>query len=162
MAADTADARRLKLRQLDVVFSNLRPCFNTGAPPSGWTSAIRTALGMTTRQLAQRMGRNQSTIARLERSEAAGRITISSLNELARALDSRLVYAIIPNKNLEDMLRRRVQEVASDSFDRVAHSMALEDQTVATGLNEIQLRDLVDEMMKNPPADLWETSSTSR
>ena len=159
----TMNTRSLKLRQLDTSLQRFRSCLDKTPPPKGWIQEIRTALGMTTRQFAQRLGKNQSTITRLERSEADGKITLSSLSDLADGLNCRLVYAIVPkNEGLEDWLRQRIREVAKEFVSSVSNSMALEDQAVSVPFKEAQLAELVDELMKNPPSNLWEPVSTSR
>ena len=157
------EMRRLRVRQVDNLLEGLHQCLDTPMPRMGWVQTIRTALGMTTRQLAQRLGKNQSTVTRLEKNEAEGRITLASLNELANAFNCRLVYALVPQGDgLEVMLRKRVEAVAREHVSRVSHTMALEDQSASAPFNESQLRDLVDEMMRRPPNNLWESASSSR
>ena len=117
---------------------------------------------MTARQLGDKLGKNQSTITRLEKSEAKGTISLKSLDVLAAALNCRLVYAIVPNDSLENTLRKRVELVARDRLASVSHTMALEDQAVSTPFNEMQLSDLITEMLNDPPGNLWESTSVSR
>ncbi len=73
----------------------------------GWLRAMRDALGMTTRQLALRMGKAQSTIAKLEKSEARETASLASLREAAEAMGCELVYAIVPKVPIDDILRAR-------------------------------------------------------
>jgi len=54
-------------------------------PPRGWVKAIREALGMTTRQLASRIGVGQSRVVDIEKGEMTGSITLDSLQRAARA-----------------------------------------------------------------------------
>ena len=44
------------IRHLDQRFAALRPLAKTQRPPKGWLRAVRNALGMTTAQLARRLG----------------------------------------------------------------------------------------------------------
>ncbi|HZK78947.1 MAG TPA: mobile mystery protein A [Gemmatimonadaceae bacterium] len=157
----SAIMRRLRIRQID---SSLEPVRRSiPVPPrQGWIKEIREALGMTARQLGAKVGKNQSTITRLEKSEANETISLKSLGGLAVALDCRLVYAIVPNDSLENTLRKRVELIARDQLATVSQTMALEDQAVSTTFSELQLSDLITEMLNDPPANLWETPSVSR
>lgn len=69
-------------------------------PANGWIQAIRTSLGMTSRQLAARIECSQSTLAALEKSEAEDRITLQSLRKVADALDCDLQYVLVPRSSL--------------------------------------------------------------
>ena len=56
-------------RRLDERFKEIGPRERYTAPVHGWVKAIRQALGMTTAQLAQRMGIRQPSVVALEQSE---------------------------------------------------------------------------------------------
>lgn len=100
-------------------------------PRLGWVRGVRDALGMTTRQLARRMGVAQATVVQLERSESHDTIQLGTLRRAADALDCDLVYALVPRAgSLERAVAaqaRRRAEVMVRSVDR---SMELEDQAV--------------------------------
>jgi len=76
-------------------------------PPHGWIREIREALGMSTRQLARLAKMNVSTVSNLEHSERRGTVKLASLRKLAKALHCELVYALVPSKTLERILRDR-------------------------------------------------------
>src|SRR5271170_6645665 len=94
--------------QLDKRFARLKSLTNEAARPSrGWIRAIREAIGMTTGQLAKRLGVQQPRIIELERGAATGNITVKSLERAAEALGCRLVYTLVPEKPLADTIRQR-------------------------------------------------------
>jgi predicted DNA-binding mobile mystery protein A len=62
-------------------------------PRGGWIVAIRQALGMTTTQMAQRLGVSQSNIVQMEMAESEGRIKLETLKRAAEALNCTLLYA---------------------------------------------------------------------
>lgn len=95
--------------RLDERFAHIRPVDQLRPPARGWIKAIREALGMSTAQLAQRMGVRQPSIVGLERSEAEGRIELASLRRVAEALDCTLVYALVPNTPLATTVRERAR-----------------------------------------------------
>jgi predicted DNA-binding mobile mystery protein A len=123
-------------------------------PPSrGWIKAFREALGMTTAQLAKRMGVRQPSVVNLEMSEEKGSIELATLRRAAAALDCTLVYALIPNKPLETTIRERARAFLRRRRRPVEHTMLLENQQVTDGLTDAQL----DEVLRETnPRLFWE------
>jgi predicted DNA-binding mobile mystery protein A len=145
------------IRHLDKRFAALRGLKQRAArPPKGWLRAIRDALGMTTSQLARRLGVSQPRIVELEQSEVAGSVTLNTLQRAAEALGCRLVYAIIPDRPLEDTVRERADLIAARLTSAVAQSMRLEDQEVTGRESAKELhRRQVDRLLRRP-ARLWD------
>jgi predicted DNA-binding mobile mystery protein A len=144
------------IRHLDRRFTALRPLVQSPRPPKGWLRAIRDALGMTTAQLAQRLGVSQPRIVELEQSEASGSVTLNTLQRAAEALGCRLVYALVPERPLAETVRERADLVAARHTDAVAHSMRLEDQEVTSkDLAEDLHRQQVERLLRRP-ARLWD------
>src|ERR1700722_8258718 len=98
--------------QLDERFREMGPAGRYAAPVRGWIKANREALGMSTAQLAKRLGIKQPSLVELERSEAKGTIELATLRRVAEALDCTLVYALLPNKPLETLVRDRARTFA--------------------------------------------------
>src|ERR1035441_2089832 len=90
---------------LDERFRALGSATRYASPVRGWIKAIREALGMSTAQLAKRLAVKQPSVVALEQSEAKGTIELATLRRVANALDCTLVYALVPNKPLEAMVR---------------------------------------------------------
>lgn len=126
-------------------------------PATGWARVIREALGMTRDQLARRIGLRGSSVATLERSEAAGTITLESLDRLARGMGCKVVYAIVPadGGSLEEIVRRRAVDVAAERLSRVTHTMALEDQAVDRRQQRQQLDRTVASLLAGSRRYLW-------
>jgi predicted DNA-binding mobile mystery protein A len=142
--------------QLDKRFAALRPLAGTPQPSRGWVRAIRETLGMTTRQLADRMGISQPTLVRLERSEAAGTITFSSLERAAEALGCRVVYALVPLKPLTETIEDRASVLAEQQLASVEQTMRLEAQGVSDEKQRKQAhRQLAKDLLRRP-ARLWD------
>lgn len=125
-------------------------------PHGGWIRAIRDALGMTSRQLAQRMGLAQSRIVALEKAEANGATTLKSVREAAEALDCLFVYALVPKKPLDEIIRARARQKAHHQLAQVAHGMLLENQSLTLAQTEEELRRLTAEIMSEPLRHLWD------
>lgn len=116
---------------LDARIKGMGPVGRYKAPVRGWITAIRTALGMTTGQLAKRLGVKQPSVVAIEQSEAKGTIELATLRRVAESLNCTLVYAFIPKKPLETMVRDRALLFARRRRAPIEHSMLLEDQAVA-------------------------------
>ncbi len=124
-------------------------------PAAGWIRAIRQSLGMTTAQLAQRLGVSQPRIPALEKAEANRSITLDSLERAAHALDCELVYVLVPKTTFQAQVERRAQDVARRRLQGVHHTMALEAQSVAAGKTDEQLARLARELAEKSSSDLW-------
>jgi len=151
-AQDRATARR----QLDKRLNLLRKKELFARPPRGWIKAIRESLGMTTRQFARRIGIVQSRAVDIEKAEVKGSITLDSLERAARALDCELVYALVPRNPLETMVEERANRIAKRRLKQAAHSMALEDQSVAEEDKEEQAKELARQLAQKSGSALWE------
>jgi predicted DNA-binding mobile mystery protein A len=144
------------IRHLDQRFKSLRPLTRNPRPSKGWIRAIRDALGMTSAQLAQRLGVSQPRIIELEKSEASGTVTLNTLQRAAEALGCRLVYALIPEKSLEKTVLERVNQLAQRRFRAVEQTMRLEDQSVRSKKANDDVRRQFVEVLLNHPARLWD------
>jgi predicted DNA-binding mobile mystery protein A len=140
----TKRAARSRL-QLDKRFKQLGPAKRYASPVRGWTKAIREALGMSTAQLAKRLGIKQPSLVELEQSEAKGTIELATLRRVAEALDCTLVYALLPNKPLEATVRDRARKFARRRREPIEHSMLLEDQKVPAKAADARLDEIVRE-----------------
>ena len=117
-------------RELDRKFLSGRVADIRTPPKSGWVRAVRSALGMSEAALAQRLGVTPSAVHQLEQAEVRGGITLSRLAESARALDSQLVYVLIPNSTLQDTVLQQARRIAGEQLGYVEATMALEDQEI--------------------------------
>ena len=144
------------IRQLDRRLNAIRPLLASARPPKGWVRAIRDALGMTTQQLARRIGVSQSRIPELEQAEANGNITLKSLERAAEALGCRVVYALVPERPLADVVHAQAERVADRQFAAVAHTMQLEDQAVEDRTVRKEQRNRQIEQLLLRPARLWD------
>jgi predicted DNA-binding mobile mystery protein A len=130
---------------LDDRFKALGPAIRYSSPVRGWIRAVREALGMTTAQLAKRLGVKQPSVVAIEQSEAKGTIELATLRRVAEALDCTLVYALVPNQPLDLAVRHRARAFLRRRRGPVEHSMLLEDQKVAGKDSEARIDEIVRE-----------------
>ncbi|MFZ3326687.1 MAG: mobile mystery protein A [Methylocella sp.] len=142
--------------QLDKRFSKLGPLTRVARPPRGWIRAIREALGMTTGQLAKRLGVHQPRVIELERGEATRNITVKSLERAAEALGCRLVYVFVPEEPLADTIRKRASSIAERQLVSVEQTMRLEAQEVTDKKQHTEAHLRLVEKLLCHPARLWD------
>lgn len=123
--------RNLRLKQLDRALEPYRTARNESRPSKGWIRAIRQALGVSSGDLARRLGTSRQLPLQLEKGEAEDRITLKSLRAAANALDCDLVYALVPRADsMQELIENRARAEAKNRVLGVEHSMALENQAV--------------------------------
>ncbi len=143
-------------RNLEQRLAALRDNSGLARPPHGWVRAIREALGMTTTQLARRLGVSQPRATRLQQDEADDAITLHKLREVAAALDCTLVYALVPKRPLDQMIASRAWLVAEEDLKRTTHTMALENQMLSIERQEAERLRIMESLLKGPSKRLWD------
>ena len=119
-------------------------------PSQGWLRTIREVLGMTSTQLACRMGLSQPRIIQMEKNE--NNLKIATLEKAATALGCHLVYALVPNEPIEVILQKKAKEKALAYLRKVNDSIGLEDQQIVL---DNQIDDLVAELLRGSLRALW-------
>lgn len=88
---------------------------------------VREALGMSSKQLAAKLGKAPSTVSEFESREISGNITIQSLKEIAECLGCDLHYEFKPKTSVEEQLfAQAIKEVKNELGENL--SLFSEDQ----------------------------------
>jgi len=111
---------------------------------------------MTTYELAEKVGVDQSRISRIEASEAKGEIKISTLEKVADGLGVKFVYGFVPRDSLEEIVRDQAKEIAKKRLNRIDHSMKLELQGLSDKEKEEELNNLIDKILVEEPKNFWD------
>lgn len=144
-------------QQLDRRFADLRPALEQATRPSrGWIRAIRDALGMTTTQLAKRIGVAQSRIIEMEKAEAQGSISLRNLERAAEAMGCRVVYVLQPMQPLTQTLQSRAEQLAAQRLASVEQTMRLEAQGVNGDATRADALAAMTAELLRRPARLWD------
>ncbi|MGA7539425.1 MAG: mobile mystery protein A [Steroidobacteraceae bacterium] len=147
----------IKLEQLEQMLQPYRKLPGLPRPRLGWIRAIREVLGMSSPQLARRMGiRAAQSVEDMQKDEVGGAITLQTLRKIARALDCELVYALVPRRSLQDIRHDQATNVARRLIKRVAHSMSLEDQAVSQAVERRELERRIKKLLDGNPKTLWD------
>lgn len=148
--------KKLRARQLEARAEPIRTLAETPPPRGGWLRTVRQTLGMSTSQVAARLGISRQGVADQERREVEGTITLAALRRAAEASECDLYYAIVPRRPTEEILRERARRIAAEQIGRVAHSMRLEEQDVPGHELQRQVEDLADQILREMPRSLWD------
>lgn len=153
--------RKNLITQRAVIEKKLRPWTPLRAdhvPRSGWIKAVRGALGMNTRQLAERVGVEQSSITRIEERELLGNVTLETLGRAAKAMNCKLIYAIVPDDgygDLDAIIDERARAVAQQLVRRAEHSMRLEKQGAEEDELGQEVESLANELKSTADSRIW-------
>jgi predicted DNA-binding mobile mystery protein A len=99
------------------------------------------------------LGIKQPSVVAIEQSETKGTIELATMRRVAEALNCTLVYALVPRKPLEAIVRDRARNFARRRQEPVAHSMLLENQQAPAEDPEAQLDEL---MRETNPRLFWD------
>jgi predicted DNA-binding mobile mystery protein A len=124
-------------------------------PKAGWIRAIREALGMTTAQLAERMGIQQSGVTLLEQREVSKTVSLETLQRAARAMNCELIYAIVPKDSLEKTIDDQAAKAAKEILKRTVHTMDLELQGAGEAETKLHHAELATELKNKLDRRLW-------
>lgn len=146
----------LRRNQIDRTLAKLNKV-PLSRPRDGWIRTVREVLGMTQRQLAERMSVAPPTLLRLEKAELDGSTTIKSLNRAASALHCRLVYVLVPESgSFEELLNQKAREAATRAVEMASASMHLEGQGIDKELQRVQIKQLAEELVRTADKRIWE------
>jgi predicted DNA-binding mobile mystery protein A len=124
-------------------------------PQEGWIRTVRKALGMSGVQLAHWMGVSKAQVLQTEKNEAAGSLTIKTMEKAAAALGCRFVYALVPETTSAELINKRAREKARNIVEKANAHMALEAQTLSPDQIRFEIERLQGEFVRTKPGDLW-------
>lgn len=161
--ATTSKTKKLRRNQLDRFFKENPRIFLSKAPKEGWVKEVRQALGMTMQDLGERLGVIKQRIDRIEKDEAAGKVTLKTLQETAEALNCEMVYFFVPKRQglqatLEDQARLAAQKIVKAT----EHSMSLEKQDTSRDAQRELVEELAQEMIVNEDRKIWRSANESK
>jgi len=151
-----AHSRSFARKQLDQRLHAFTELKNRQPPMRGWIRAIRDALGMTSAQLARRIGVQRQRVHALEKGEIAGTATINSIRKAAEAMDCVFVYALVPRDSLQSNVERQALKYAEKIHTAVQHSMMLEQQGLTADESRQGIQANAERFDRDTVRDMWE------
>lgn len=124
-------------------------------PAKGWVHTIRSAIGMSSPELARRIGMTRQGVSEIERRERDGSVSLAVLQKAAEGMDCDLVYAIVPRKSLAELMKEQARKKATDEIRRVVHTMLLENQGTALEETDRLIEERADQLLRGSRRALW-------
>ncbi len=149
--------KKLYITQLDQKLAAFESAHQTTKPSIGWVRTIRHSLGMSLEQLGRKLGVSKQSVQHLEKREATGSITLSALNDVAKALDMELVYGFVPKGgSVMHLVKEKAKKMATEIVLRTSHNMLLEGHGNNTQTNEAAIKMYTEQIMYELPKTLWD------
>lgn len=148
--------KQLVIDQLDSTLKKFNSVKHLFPPRNGWIKAIRSALGMSSKQLAKRLGVSTQRMSFLEHNETTGAVTIETMRKAAEQLDCFFVYGIVPKQTLKNIVIKRATHIAKKIIKQSSQTMLLEQQNISKQEEKKMLKDKVEELTSKIPSYLWE------
>lgn len=149
--------KKLRLSHLEQKLKPFVAAQEVIVPSAGWIKTIRTSLGMSLEQLGNRLGRDKSSVARMEKREKDGSVTLGILQDAGRAMDMRFIYGFIPiDGSIEKLIEKKARELAEEIVYRTAKNMTLEDQGIPSDKIQKAIEERTNEFMDELPKKLWD------
>jgi predicted DNA-binding mobile mystery protein A len=101
------------------------------------------------------MGVTRARIAQTEQAELSGATTLKSLQAAAQAMGCRFVYAIVPEKDIDDLILAQARKKARALVGTASTHMALESQTLPDKNIAREVDRLTRDMARDMPRDFW-------
>ena len=125
--------------------------------PQGWIRSSRTAIGMTLKQLASRLGFSVPAAKNFEMREVDEAITLASLRKIANAMEMDLVYYFKPKQDsLDDLLQIRAELKAKELMERSNQAMILENQEADNKNKSREYDRVITEIRNQKLSSLWD------
>lgn len=149
--------RKLMIEQLDQKLQPFSETRKVLVPERGWVKTVRTALNMTMAQLGTKLNMTRQGVNRIEESETNGTITLNSLNDVAKAMDLKLVYALVPRDGtINDLIQIKAEELAKKIVLRTNQNMKLENQGIGDEKLAETIKELAEEIKNEMRRSLWD------
>jgi len=149
--------QKLILEQIDRKILQLKKIEDLPIPSSGWVYAIRQSLGMSLRQLGNKMQITPQSVKEIEEREKNGTISLNVLKQFGKSLDLKLIYGFVPAQDsLGDMIEKRAMELAREIVNRTSISMKLEDQENSPKRIQKAIIEKANEIKQKMPKYLWD------
>jgi predicted DNA-binding mobile mystery protein A len=101
------------------------------------------------------MGVTRARVAQAEQAELSGGATLKSMQAAAEALGCRFVYAVVPERLTEDVIKAQARKKALALVATASLHMALESQTVPKERTAEEVERLARELARDMPPDFW-------
>jgi len=145
---------------IDQLDQKLQPFCDTRlilVPERGWIHTIRTTFNMTMAQLGTKLDITRQAVKQMEESESNGTISINKLKQVAKVMDLKLVYSLIPNEGtIDELIQKKAEKLAHRIVLRTNQNMKLEDQGIGDEKLDKTIKELAYEIKRELKKSLWD------
>jgi len=153
----TTIKKTLIIKQLDELIQSYTSGKQHVKAPTGWIQSTRLALGMSLRQLANRIGVSASALSNFEKREQAEAITLATLKKAAHAMDMELVYYFKPKSgSIKNTITQQAKKKAQEILIQSNQTMRLENQETDQDSQDQELKRLTKDLTDKMPTTLWD------
>jgi predicted DNA-binding mobile mystery protein A len=111
---------------------------------------------MTGAQLGKRLGVVRQRVARIEKDELLGNVTLKTMSQVAEAMNCSFVYWIVPKTSLDEIVRNQARKVAEATLSQTSLAMTLEGQAISDQDKAELIDGTVDTILNDSTMPLWE------
>ena len=111
-----------------MIINSLRENYKPSQLEGRFVMAMRKNLGMTIKELSERLKISPATVQQMEKRESKGNITIESMKKLAEAMNCEFHYVLIPKTDPNEFILNEAKKKAKLLLNDTQLHMELEDQ----------------------------------
>ena len=144
-------------KQMDELIQSFVSGKQNAQTSAGWIQSARLALGMSLRQLAERVGVSVSALTNFEKREQADSVSLATLKKAANAMDMELVYYFkSKDGSIKNAVEKQARKKAQEILNQSNQTMKLEDQETNSSSQERELERLTKDIVSKMPQNLWD------
>jgi len=144
-------------KQMDELIQSFVSGKQNARTSAGWIQSARLALGMSLRQLAERVGVSVSALTNFEKREQADSVSLATLKKVANAMDMELVYYFkSKDGSIKNAVEKQARKKAQEILNQSNQTMKLEDQETNSSSQELELERLTKDIMSKMPQNIWD------
>ena len=144
-------------KQMDELIQSFVSGKQNARTSAGWIQSARLALGMSLRQLAERVGVSVSALTNFEKREQADSVSLATLKKVANAMDMELVYYFkSKDGSIKNAIEKQARKKAQEILNQSNQTMKLEDQETNSSSQELELERLTKDIMSKMPQNIWD------
>lgn len=149
--------KKLIQKQIDELIQSIINGKQKAPTAISWIQTARLALGMSLRQLAERVGVSVSALTNFEKREQTDSVSLATLKKVANAMDMEMVYYFKPKDgSIKNAVEKQARKKAQEILNQSNQTMKLEDQETNSSSQELELERLTKDIMSKMPQNLWD------
>lgn len=148
---------KLRLEHLQKKVDHFKEAEHFKVPPIGWIRSMRTAFGLSMKQLARKMRIQVNDVSNIEEWEAKGEVRIKDLKRAGAAMDMKFVYGFVPKDgSIDELIERKAKRLATEMVLSTYERIPLSDIDNYREIIRKEIEQKTKEIILELPNILWE------